>query len=79
MTTPTDLDQALTNIADSLEAHGLTQSTIGTRECIELADYLRRCAAYAARLQVMAGACAATIAAAELAEIEARARAARMQ
>ena len=52
----TDLDQALTNIADSLEAHGLTQSTIGTRECIGLADYLRRCAAYAYRLQVTAGA-----------------------
>ena len=78
MTTPT-LSDLLATTATQLEARALANDSIGPRELVELAALIRRWSSHAYRLQVMAGACAATIAAAELAEIEAQARAARMQ
>ena len=78
MHTPT-LSQLLLTTATQLEARALANDSIGPREAAELAAFIRRWSSQAYRLQVMAGACAATIAAAELAEIEARANSARLQ
>ena len=67
-----NLSDLLATNAAQLAAHVRTGSTVGPREAGELAACLARWAAQAQRLETMAGACAATIAAAELAAIEGR-------
>ena len=74
MTYAPNLSTEITNAADQLAARAYVLDPLSPAEMCELADALHRMARYAERLQVMAGASAATMAAAELAAIESKER-----
>ena len=72
MTPHPNLSDLLAVTADHIAHTSRNGTVIGPREARELAACLNRWAALVQRLETMAGACAATIAAAELAAIEGR-------